>query len=353
MCKVYNTRMAIDILLILCYNSTMTKHESYDLIVVGGGPAGLSAAINAESERVNTIVLDSAYQFGGQAGTSSLIENYPAFPEGVSGKRLASLMIDQALKFDTEFLAPWRAKEIEKTDEGLVVSDGGEQILGKAVLLSSGVEYRRLVVPNLAAYLGRGVSYGSPRPADIYDEKQVYVVGGANSAGQAAMHLSKFTNCTVNMLVRGKSIEDKMSSYLHERISETENIEVHTETEIESVDGDGHLKEIVVRTPGGNETLSADELFIMIGAAPRTDWLPGVITRDNAGFVKAGADIEEEGRHEFLDSTGRLPLTHETVIPGLFTAGDVRFGTTKRVASAVGDGATVIPDVHRYLATLG
>lgn len=330
----------------------MSKEQIYDLIVVGGGPAGLSAAINAESEGIDTMVIDSAHKLGGQAGTSSLIENYAGFPKGVSGRKLTSLMIDQALNFNTEFLAPWRAENIQPTDEGLVVRDGSEQLLGRAVLLSAGVEYRRLVVPNLAAYLGRGVSYGSPRTDDNFESKEAYVVGGANSAGQAAMHLAKFNGCSVKILVRGKDIESSMSAYLSERIHEKDNIEVLTQTEVTSVDGDGHLKEINIRTPKGERTVSADELFVMIGATPKTEWLPDDVQRDKTGFINAGADIDGEERERFVEENQRSPLTHETALTGLFAAGDIRYGTKKRVASAVGDGATAIPDIHRYLESL-
>lgn len=330
----------------------MPKDKIYDLIIVGAGPAGLSAAINAESERVNTLVLDAADQLGGQAGTSSLIENYPGFPQGVSGKTLASLMIDQALKFETEFLGPWRAAGIEGVDGGLLVRDDTEAVLGRAVLICSGVDYRRLIVPNIAAYLGRGVSYGSPNLSRQFSGKKLYVVGGANSAGQAAKHLSSFTDCEVNLIVRGNSIDEKMSAYLVDRIMTTPNIKVHTNTTVTGVDGDGMLKEISLKSGELEKNFPADEIFILIGAAPRTGWLPGIIERDNLGFIRAGVDLGEVAQHTFIDSYHRVPLPHETCMAGLFVAGDVRCGTTKRVASAVGDGANSIPDIHRYLARL-
>jgi thioredoxin reductase (NADPH) len=330
----------------------MTKDTRYDLVIVGGGPAGLSAAINAESENINTLVLDSADHFGGQAGTSSRIENYPGFPGGVSGQKLTSLMIDQALQFNTEFLAPWRAESLEPTDEGIVVHDGTETILGRTVLLGTGVDYRRLVVPNLAAYLGRGVTYGSPRLSDIYKDKKLFVIGGANSAGQAAMHLASQSGCSVNLIVRGETIEEKMSAYLTSRVQEASNVHVHTETEVIGVDGDGYLKEVTLKSKDHERTVPADELFILIGAAPKTTWLPHEVERDDYGFIKAGGDIGEDVRHEFVEVNRRAPLPHETSVPGLFVAGDVRCGTTKRVAGAVGDGAVVVPDIHRYLATL-
>lgn len=330
----------------------LANEEKYDLLVVGAGPAGLSAAINAESESIDALVIDAADRLGGQAGTSSLIENYPGFPGGVSGKQLTGLMVDQALKFNTEFLAPLRAERIEPVDEGFLVHHDSETILGRAVLVSAGVEYRHLLVPNLAAYLGRGVSYGSPNINEAFSGKEVFVVGGANSAGQAAMHLSKFTDCNVNLLVRGRSIEEKMSSYLSDRIMNTDNINVHTETEVVAVDGDGHLNELTLQNGESRKQVSADELFVMIGAVPRTSWLPEGIERDKHGFVMAGGEVNEESRKMFIDAHKRPPLSHETTVPGLFVAGDVRSGTIKRVASAVGDGATVVPDIHKYCASL-
>jgi thioredoxin reductase (NADPH) len=330
----------------------MPKYEEYDLLIVGAGPAGLSAVINAESERINTLVLDGNDHLGGQASESSLIENYPGFPGGVSGAELTGLMIEQAIGFKAELLAPWHVQNIRSQESGLFVTDGSEEIFGRSVLLASGVQYNRLVVPNIAAYLGRGIEYGSPDLGIKYEGKKLFVVGGANSAGQAAMHLSKMTDCSVDVLIRGNSIEDKMSAYLHERIAETPNINVRTETEITGVAGNGRLKELTLKV--GNEELvvPADEVFIFIGAEPKTHWLSVDVERDEKGYIKAGGDIGESGRREFVEVNGRPPLPHETSVPGLFVAGDVRCGTTKRVASAVGDGATTVPDLHRYFAIL-
>jgi thioredoxin reductase (NADPH) len=327
--------------------------ECHDLVIVGAGPAGLSAAINAESERIDSLVLESNNRLGGQAGTSTRIENYPGFPDGVSGEELTGRMIDQALKFSTEFLAPIRAERVEETDDGILVhSDEGESFLGRSVLISCGVEYRRLRARNLAAYLGRGAMYGSPDISVPYENKRVVVVGGANSAGQAALHLSKA--CEVHLAIRGRSIDDKMSAYLADRIASNDNIQVHTETEVTGVDGDGRLKKVTVKSGDKVREMDADELFVLIGAEPKTHWLPEKIARDKAGYVIAGSDLSADSREQFTEqSGGRQPFAHVTSMPGLFVAGDGRFGTIKRVASAVGDGAVVIPELHRYLSLLG
>lgn len=246
----------------------------YDLVVVGAGPAGLAAAIGAESERLNTLVIDGKSRLGGQAGTSSLIENYAGFPGGISGPELMHRMIDQALGFDTEFIAPSRAEGIHRVDDGLAICSDSVQYGGRVVLLSCGVDYRRLQAKNVAAYLQRGINYGSPHMQSTFEGKKLVVVGGANSAGQAAVHLSKFSTCEVSMLVRGKSIEDKMSGYLIDKILGIGNIDVRTETEVIGVNGNGCLEELTLKTSSGEETMSADEVFIMIGAEPRTAGCP-------------------------------------------------------------------------------
>lgn len=324
--------------------------EGFHMVIVGAGPAGLSAAINAESERLDTVVLDGRDRLGGQAGTSSLIENLPGFPDGITGEDLTARMIAQALKFQTEFRAPVQVESITTAEEGIIVSDDTENFLGRTALVCCGVEYRRLNARNLAAYLGRGVHYGTPNIRAVYEDKKIFVVGGANSAGQTAMHLSKFTGCKVHMLVRGESIEDKMSGYLVDRVAANSNIQVHTQTEVVGVDGDGHLRKVIFETDGVEQEMPADELFVLIGATPKTNWLPDRVARDADGFIKAGSDIPADVRAEFVDLTGRQPFGHETSVPGLFVAGDVRCGTTKRVAGAVGDGAIVVPEVHRYLS---
>lgn len=327
----------------------MPKHEEHDLVIIGGGPAGLSAAINAASERMGTLLVDGDDQFGGQAGTSTLIENYPGFTEGVTGAELTSSMVSQALKFNVELQAPLRVEEIVPGENGIQVQDELEGYVGKAVLVSCGVQYRRHTATNLAGYLGRGVSYGSPRLSSEYHDQQLFVVGGANSAGQAAMYLSRHTDCRVHMLVRGTNIEEKMSAYLSDRITEAPNIEVHTETDLIEVNGDDGLKEVTISKQGEMVKMDADRLFLLIGAIPKTKWLPPEVARDQYGFVLVGGDLPEEVRDEFEDRCSRQPYARETSVPGLFVAGDVRSGSIKRVASAVGDGSAVVPEIHRYL----
>lgn len=330
----------------------MINPERHDLVIVGAGPAGVSAAATAESERIDTLLLDSSMKIGGQAGTSSFIENYMGFPEGISGDRLMGLMIDQALRFNTEFIAPVRVKDIERTDEGIVaVTDDAETFLGQAVLLSMGVEYRLLRARNLAAYLGRGANYGSPNQSNTYENKNVLVVGGANSAGQAAFHLSEFDACEVHMAIRGGSIEDKMSGYLVDKVKDRKNISVHTNTELTALNGNGHLERVTLKTDDSVDELEIDEVFILIGSVPKTAWLPEQIARDDQGFIIAGTDISADVRSQFMEETGnRPPFANETSMPGVFVAGDVRCGTAKRVALAVGDGASVIPQLHRLRA---
>lgn len=321
----------------------------YDLLVVGAGPAGLTGAMTAESEGINTLMLE-ADRIGGQAGMSTMIKNYPGFPDGIRGDDLMEQMNRQATNFTADSLAPVRAEGIVRTEEGLVVqTDSGEDFLGRAVLVSCGVQYRLLKARNAASWLGRGVMYGSPTKAE-YSDKQVAVVGGANSAGQAAVYLSRFDSCMVHMLVRGQSIGEKMSSYLVEEITTLDNIKVHTDTQLEAVDGkDGRLTQATISTGGTERDMQMDEIFIMIGAIPKTRWL-GEVQRDARGYVSAGSDLSAESRATFMETTeGRQPLPHETSMPGLFVAGDVRQGSNKRVASAVGDGTNTVPDLHRYL----
>jgi thioredoxin reductase (NADPH) len=331
----------------------MSNPEINDLVIVGSGPAGLSAAVSAASEGLRTLVIDGNYQLGGQAATTSKIENYAGFPNGITGKDLMFAMVDQAIKFGAEIQAPLQAEGIEVTDQAMEVRDDGvETILGHAVLISCGVQYRRHPGRNMSGYLRRGVSYGAPDTSSKYSGKKLFVVGGANSAGQAAMHLSQFGDCKITLLVRGDTIEGKMSAYLAERIKAAKNIEVHTQTEVVEAHGSGGLEAITVKRPGETERLEADRVFLLIGAVPKTKWLPEKITRDKHGFIQAGSDIPRETREQFVDENGRPPYAHETCMPGLFVAGDVRSNSVNRVAGAAGDGAGVVSELHQYLAGL-
>lgn len=320
-----------------------------ELIVIGSGPAGLSAAINAESERINTLVIDDRPEIGGQASLTSLIENYPGFPKGITGPDLMSRMIDQALHFDTQFMGPTRASRINSSNEGITVeTDDGEMYEGEYVLISTGVERRPLKAKNVAAYKGRGVTYGPPGTPESYKNKTVVVIGAGNSAGQAAYKLSEFEACDVHVLMRGDNIEDGMSGYLIDKLQKP-NVTIHTNTELTGVDGDGKLDRVGILNSKTNERseIKAGEVFVFIGATPKTGWLPQSISRDSQGYILAGSDLSDEDRKAFEEQTkGRKPLAHETSQPGVFVAGDVRSGTNKRIALAVGDGVGVVPEIH-------
>ena len=324
-----------------------------DLIIIGGGPAGLSAAVNASSEKIVTLLLDGNERLGGQAGTSSNIENYAGFPCGVTGQDLADRMVKQALRFGTEMLAPVTASRIVRDESGLlcVSDDAGDRFLTRSVVLASGVRYRRLPVPNVVAYLRNGVSYGSPSLQDQYTDQELFVVGGANSAGQAAVHLSECPNCTVHVIVRGESLDLKMSHYLIEKIEERDNIVVHTESEITRLIGENELERVVMRSPEGEQEMAASHLFAMIGAVPNTVWLDGTIARDR-GYILGGRDLPKGERDTFESCCGRPPFDSETSMPGVFVTGDVRANAVRRVAAAVGAGSMVVPDIHRHLAAL-
>jgi len=324
-----------------------------DLIIVGGGPAGLSAAVNASSEKIGTLLLDGNERLGGQAGTSSNIENYAGFPCGVTGQDLADRMVKQALRFGTEMLAPVTASRIVRDESGLlcVSDDAGDRFLTRSVVLASGVRYRRLPVPNVVAYLRNGVSYGSPSLQDQYTDQELFVVGGANSAGQAAVHLSECPNCTVHVIVRGESLDLKMSHYLIEKIEERKNIVVHTKSQITRLMGENKLERVVMRSPEGEQEMVADHLFAMIGAVPNTMWLDGTVALDR-GYILGGRELPKEMRDILESCCGRPPFDSETNMPGVFVAGDVRANAVRRVGAAVGAGSMVVPDIHRHLAAL-
>jgi thioredoxin reductase (NADPH) len=330
----------------------MSTPERHDLVVIGAGPAGLNAALTAQSERIKTMVVDGGVRVGGQAATSSKIENYAGFPDGISGHDLTALMVKQALKFNTTFMGPSRVTDVLPVEEGMLVcTDEGEKYLGQVALLTTGVEYKSLKARNMSAYTGLGVNYGPAPIAADYSDKKVIVIGGANSAGQAAVNFSAFQACEVDLIIRAASIEEKMSGYLIDQIAERENINVQTSTEVIGVDGNGTLNKATLYNNGTKEArdVDVDEIFVFIGSIPKTLWLPDAVLRDEKGFVMSGVDLPAEQREEFMKQTGgRPPFGHETSMPGLFVAGDVRSGIPKRVNIATGDGANAVVEIHSY-----
>jgi thioredoxin reductase (NADPH) len=317
----------------------------FDLIVVGGGPAGLGAAVYGASEGLSTLVLEGE-AIGGQAGTSSLIRNYLGFPWGVGGAELARRAAEQAWLFGVTFRLMRRATGLRRSGEELVVSlSDGTEVVGRSVIIATGATYRRLGVPSLEALNDAGVFYGAPvTEAQAVQEKEVYVAGAGNSAGQAAMHLSKYAS-RVTLVARGNTLSTSMSEYLIREIEAAENVEVRLNTRVVGGGGKGRLERLVLEdsASGTTETVFAAALFVLIGARPHTGWLPEEIERDESGYVLTGQDL---GGRRSLD---RAPLMFETSMPGVFAAGDVRYGSVKRVASAVGAGAIAIQSVHEYL----
>jgi thioredoxin reductase (NADPH) len=326
-----------------------TRPESslYDLTVVGGGPAGLTAAMYAASEGLKTLMLEPE-AIGGQAGTTSLIRNYRGFPRGISGRELASRAMEQALVMGAEIVFVQSAVGLEVSgSERLLNLADGSQARSRAVVIATGVTYSRLDVPGADDLLGAGVFYGAAvTEAAVMEDQRAFVVGGANSAGQAAVHLARFSS-QVTLLVRGPSLSGRMSAYLIDELERASNISVWLNTVITRVDGRGRLETISLQDSktGREWTEPAGGLFVLIGADPHSDWLADTVERDSRGFLVTGSDIVQWP----LD---RAPLPQETSTPGVFAAGDVRHGSVKRVASAVGEGAAAIQQVHRYLVTL-
>ncbi|SDN02684.1 thioredoxin reductase (NADPH) [Geodermatophilus siccatus] len=327
------------------------REEFYDLVVVGGGPAGLGAAVYGASEGLRTVLVEREAT-GGQAGQSSRIENYLGFPDGVSGGQLADRARRQAVKFGAELLLARDVVALEAHGPKRVLHlDDGRRIGAHAVVLATGVSYRSLGVDGVDDLTGRGVYYGSAMTeAAQCADSDVYIVGGANSAGQAAVFFSRYAR-SVCLLVRGPSLEASMSAYLIEQIAGIGSISVRTCTTVAGAQGDGHLEALTVEhaRTGERETLPASHLFVFIGGAPRTGWLDGVVVRDERGFIPTGPALLREGRRPAGWDLDRDPYLLETSLPGVFVAGDVRADSVKRVASAVGEGAMAVTLVHRYL----
>ncbi|MFL6414850.1 MAG: FAD-dependent oxidoreductase [Bryobacteraceae bacterium] len=326
----------------------------FDLAIVGGGPAGLAAAVYGASEGLKTVIIEREAP-GGQAGLSSRIENYLGFPSGLSGGDLTRRAVAQARRFGAEILTPQQAVGVrsEGTYRSIMLADGSE-VSCHALLIATGVQWRKLNVPGIDNLQGAGVYYGAGSTEALSCRNEdVYIIGGANSAGQAAMNFSRFAKRVV-LLVRGKSLAATMSKYLIDDIERTPNIDVQTEAQVVAVHGDKRLESISVSCAktGTVDVLPTSSLFVFIGAEPRTDWLEGLVQRDSKGFVLTGPELMKEGKRPQGWTPDRDPALLETSTPGIFAVGDVRHGSVKRVASSVGEGSIAVQLVHQYLATM-
>lgn len=328
---------------------TEADSDFYDLVIVGAGPAGLAAGVYGASEGLKVALLDGEAP-GGQAGTSSRIENYLGFPVGLSGADLARRGVSQARKFGVELITPQHVTGVTLKDSYKLISlASGNMISSHALVVATGVQYRRLGVKGMDALTGAGIYYGSSiAEAVACQNEDVYIVGAGNSAGQAALYLANFAS-SVTLLVRGNDLESKMSMYLVERIVETETIHVFLNSQVLEVHGSDHLEAITIDQGGERLKKATSALFIFIGASPTTDWLGQAVRRDDKGFVYTGSDIPDDTSW----TLERPPYLLETSTPGIFAAGDVRSGSVKRVASAVGEGSIAVQFIHQYLADVG
>jgi thioredoxin reductase (NADPH) len=330
---------------------TRAEQQFYDLVIVGGGPSGLAAAVYGASEGLKTVLVEREAP-GGQAGTSSRIENYLGFPKGLSGGDLARRAVDQARRFEVEILTPQEVSAVRVEDPYRIVTlSDGTEISCYALIITTGVSYRKLEAPGVERLTGRGIYYGAAQTeAFSCKGEDVYVVGGANSAGQAAMFFSDKAR-RVLLLCRGDDLGKGMSDYLVRQIEAKDNIEVLLHTSVASAEGQDHLENVTLKNAatGESETVPAQSLFVFIGAAPMTGWLDGLVERDERGFILSGPDLMRDGKRPGGWRPERDPFLLETSVPGIFVAGDVRYGSIKRCASAVGEGSIAVQFVHRYL----
>ncbi len=336
----------------LGFNEKIEEDHVHDVIVVGGGPGGLAAAVYAASEGLDVLVLEGCAP-GGQAGSSSRIENYLGFPTGISGQDLAASAFVQAKKFGARIHIGREAKGIVCGRRPFCIQlDDGTSVLGKVIILASGVEYRKLPLPNLAKYEGSGIYYAATQmEGQLCRGEEVAIVGGGNSAGQAAVFLSGLAQ-HVHVLIRGEGLAESMSQYLIRRIQDGANITLRTRMEIEALDGDDSLEQIVCRNnaTGERETRPIRHVFSMTGAKANTEWLNGCVVLDDKGFIKTGTDLQPAELADAAWPRPRSPYLFETSVPGVFAVGDVRSGSVKRVAASVGEGSVAIQLVHRALA---
>jgi thioredoxin reductase (NADPH) len=330
---------------------TRAEQRFYDLLIVGGGPSGLAAAVYGASEGLKTVLVEREAP-GGQAGTSSRIENYLGFPAGLSGGDLARRAVDQARRFEVEILTPQEVSAVRVEDPYRIVTlSDGTEISCYALIITTGVSYRKLDAPGVDRLTGRGIYYGAAQTeAFSCKDEDVYIVGGANSAGQAAMFFSNQAS-RVFLVYRGDDLGKSMSDYLVRQIEAKDNIEVLLNTSIVAAEGENHLEEITSSNSatGETRTVPAHSLFIFIGAAPKTGWLSGLVERDGRGFILSGQDLMHEGERPKGWRPERDPFLLETSVPGIFVAGDVRHGSVKRCASAVGEGSIAVQFVHQYM----